>query len=205
MLLGSSLPRRGVSGRSEVRYKRAIPKDFGVDGEQYFIIMVQKRSDDSILEELSKIPIPATTCKVSKEHLAPEIPLADDVADITQPETTVSTKAQDEQAAPDNNSRQRPSPVLKTPPTVVRRGSMIFENGQPMFKDMPQYEPGGGLLLTETVGAAVDRMDDDTVTAELIRSKGVAAQSKDLSRTREGDFKTRYVCLWEKCRCQLLT
>ena len=47
---------------------------------------------------------------------------------------------------------------------------MIFENGQPMFKDMPQYEPGGGLLLTETVGAAVDRMDDETVTAELIRS-----------------------------------
>ena len=160
-----------LSGRSEVRYKRAIPKDFGVDGEQYFIIMVQKRSDDSILEELSKIPIPAPTCEVSKKHLAPEIPTADDVADITQPvQTAVSTKAQDERAAPDNNSRQRPSPVLKTPPTVVRRGSMIFENGQPMFKDMPQYEPGGGLLLTETVGAAVDRMDDDTVTAELIRS-----------------------------------
>ena len=47
-----------LSGRAEVRYKRSIPKDFGVDGEQYYMFMIQKTPDASILKELELMKIP---------------------------------------------------------------------------------------------------------------------------------------------------
>jgi len=110
----------------------------------YFVIMVQKKPDNSIIDELNKIPIPTSEV----------------------PETIENNETQN------NEVEEKPatSPVFTTPPTVVRRGSMIFESGKPMFKDIPQYETDGGLLLSETVGAAVNRMDDAAITAELIRN-----------------------------------
>ena len=161
-----------MSGRSEVRYKRAIPKDFGEEGEQYFIIMVQKKPGDSILDELKKIPIPSGRAikSTSAQNSAPADKLTDTL-DQEEPKTTEITELQDKQVNESTSANNTAtSPVFTTPPTVVRRGSMIFESGKPMFKDMPQYESAGGLLLTETVGAAVDRMDDATVTTELMRS-----------------------------------
>ena len=151
-----------MSGRSEVRYKRAIPKDFGQEGLQFFITMVQKKPDESILNELRNISMSSADeskdpsklernlegsayCQETKELCKKELKI--DIADETGS-----------------------SPELHTPPTVIRRGSMILENGKPLFKDIHFLEPSGGLLLTETVGAAVDRMDDETVTAELRRS-----------------------------------
>ena len=155
-----------LSGRAEVRYKRSIPKDYGEEGEQYFITMVEKRPDDSILEVLKNIPIPTTGAP--KESPTPDSFPAVVIAETVNLETSASTEVNEDRLASNDNTDS--SPVLNTPPTVIRRGSMIFENGKPLFKDLPQYEPGGGLLLTETVGAAVDRMDDKAVTAELMRS-----------------------------------
>ena len=155
-----------LSGRSEVRYKRAIPKDYGEDGEHYFITMVQKKPEDSILEVLKTIPIPKG--ESTNQICVSQSTSAGESEDTVRFGVVTNDDFQEKETAPE--VKTRPSPVLNTPPTVIRRGSMIFENGKPLFKDLPQYEPDGGLLLTETVGAAVDRMDDNTVTVELMRS-----------------------------------
>ena len=140
------------SGRSEVRYKRSIPKDFGQDGEQYFIVMVQKRPEISILEELLKI----------KEEVDKDGNLS--------PTTTVTAKTIDDQVEPESEEERVTSPDLPSPPTVVRKGAIMTEDGKPLFKDGFDFEPEGGLLLSETVSAAVERMDEKDVITELRRS-----------------------------------
>ena len=144
------------SGRTEVRYKKSIPKDFGQDGEQYFIVMVQKRPEISMLKELLKIN---------------EEVIKDDHSTLNSTLNPSFTEEADvDQAEPSGVEEQVTSPDLPSPPTVVRRGSILPENGGPPFKDGFDFEPEGGLLLSETVSAAVDRMDEKDVITELRRS-----------------------------------
>ena len=53
---------------------------------------------------------------------------------------------------------------------MKRIGALVFENEKPLFKDGPDMEASESLLLSETICAAVKRMDDSAVTTELIRS-----------------------------------
>ena len=148
------------SGRTEVRYKKSIPKDFGHDGEQYFIVMVQKRPEISMLKELLKIN--EEVVKDDNSTLNSTLnPNFMEEADVDQAEPS----GVEQVTSPD-----LPSPDLPSPPTVVRRGSILPENGGPPFKDGFDFEPEGGLLLSETVSAAVNRMDENDVITELRRS-----------------------------------
>ena len=161
-----------LSGRAEVRYKRSVPKDFGVEGEQYYMVMTQKTPDASILTELMQIPFPVaggiTYMKVpAVEHVASPEP--NHMLEETG-ESSVKNSEDRSQSEKDLPKESNKLSELKTPPTVKRKGALIYENGQPLFKDSLDFEATESLLLSETICAAVKRMDDASVTTELIRN-----------------------------------
>ena len=82
-----------LSGRTECRYRRSIPKDYGAKGDHFFLFFVQRTPDSSILNELMKIQL--------QPKVIPEIivPTTDQLQDVTDQATTDG---------------------LKTPPTVKR-------------------------------------------------------------------------------------
>ena len=154
-----------LSGRTEVRYKRAIPKDYGNDSEQYYLVLEQKTPEASILKELQKISIPPKTNKQDSSN------------GVTMKPTPVMI--------PSNNnleeSKTEQNLYLKTPPTVVR----VTSAGDSLpFHDNLDYETSGELLLAETISAVVEKMDEKTVDTELLRSQTSTVGSLDVKRKR---------------------
>ena len=159
-----------LSGRAEVRYKRSIPKDFGVDGEQYFMIMTQKSPDASILKELMEITTPtdkSVSGTYATEHVDSSQQHQQSVESCSSLDTSKEHGSKSEHGDPKGSPQLS---GLKTPPTVKRIGALVFDNEKPLFKDGPDMEASESLLLSETIFAAVKRMDDSAVTTELIRS-----------------------------------
>ena len=166
-----------LSGRTECRYRRSVPKDYGVKGDQFFIFFIQRTPDSSILSELMKIPIQhngspkSSICKNSSIYEIQEItkPLS-----VSDPESQRITD--DQHVVSDNSATQN---ILKTPPTVKRTVPEPLQ-----FVDAMDFEVDGGLLLAESLGTAVDNMDSETLTRELIRNHTSIAGNEDQKKAR---------------------
>ena len=166
-----------LSGRTECRYRRSVPKDYGVKGDQFFIFFIQRTPDSSILSELMKIPIQhngspkSSICKNSSIYKIQEntkpLPVSD-------PESQRITD--DQHVVSDNSATQN---ILKTPPTVKRTVPEPLQ-----FVDAMDFEVDGGLLLAESLGTAVDNMDSETLTRELIRNHTSIAGNEDQKKAR---------------------
>ena len=181
-----------LSGRTECRYRRSIPKDYGTKGDQFFIFFVQRTPDSSILQELLKISLPSEpkvetaqknidqnfqdcenlTTKIVPHHHAIEQVTSEEISLPSIPcvsEDSTKTSTLD-------NAKEH---VLITPPTVKR----VLPD--PItFLDAMDYEVSGGLLLAESLGNVINIMDDNTLTTELIRNHTSIAGSEEQKKRR---------------------
>ena len=82
----------------------------------------------------------------------------------------------DQHVVSDNSATQN---ILKTPPTVKRTVPEPLQ-----FVDAMEFEVDGGLLLAESLGTAVDNMDSETLTRELIRNHTSIAGNEDQKKAR---------------------
>ena len=182
------------SGRTEVRYRHSLPKDFGQDEEQYFIFFVQRTPDSSILSELLKIEIPPKS-EFEKSATSP-------------PETkhrSLNSSAKGEEVDNDNDSTKMSQvPIvpdfkshytfttdnnvtsvhLTTPPTVKRVVDMKHGPDDINFKDAMDFELSGGLILAESLASAIDHMDVKTLDKELVRNQTSIAGSTQQKQKR---------------------
>ena len=165
-----------LSGSSETRYKRSIPREYGTDGDQYYLIFRQKTPATCMLEELKIIE---TSQSKSSEDRSEQKVVHKDV----KTNLLVSDGVKDSVKA---DAGTAPSPSeglnLKTPPTVRRVTSAAGDEMQ--FHDQIDYETSENLLLTATISAAVEKMDEETVTTELLRNQMPVAGSLDQKRKR---------------------
>ena len=169
-----------LSGRTECRYRRSIPKDYGVKGDQFFLFFIQRTPDSSILCELMKIPIQSDSCPKqsnpkTKDSLLSDIPAKTELSpdSLLEPQKTTE----------DHSCNTVMEQILKTPPTVKR----VVPEGiaEPFtFLDAMDFEVNGGLLLAESLGTAVNNMDGETLTRELIRNHTSIAGTEEQKKTR---------------------
>ena len=167
-----------LSGRTETGYKRSIPKGFGTEEEQYFLVFTQKTPQPNISKELSSIEMPSPSQSLGNEELSPNLACGhNDQSPDKLDRSTASTAHTDRESnvvpieLPASDCKAT-NQVMKTPPTVIR-----FPGSKPedddirfQFQDAPDSEPCSGLILAENLGPAIELMDPETVKAELMRN-----------------------------------
>ena len=166
-----------LHGRTELRYQRSLPKGFGTDEEQFFLFFIQRAPPKtSASNNQQKIPLEPTidsktslhspATQINAENCLETAPKARNPS--SSPKESVRSSllgGLEDEEAPQNQSTE--SVVLKTPPSpplIKRRLSNIPHTTGIQFQDDMEYEVGDGLLLTETISAAVENMSDEVVT-----------------------------------------
>ena len=127
-----------------------------------------------------KIPIQSDSCPKqsnpkTKDSLLSDIPAKTELSpdSLLEPQKTTE----------DHSCNTVMEQILKTPPTVKR----VVPEGiaEPFtFLDAMDFEVNGGLLLAESLGTAVNNMDGETLTRELIRNHTSIAGTEEQKKTR---------------------
>jgi gas vesicle protein len=192
-----------LSGRSELRYKRSIPKEYGPEQEQFYLISLSEQNVPSgnIISGLKRIPISPTACtnaetdskpsepatyEPNSSLITPAVPKSEGAASPSadlELENTVSSPVSSPVPGSEKHvphTSDQGSHGLVTPPTIKRVASATA----PQFQDEIDYNTSDSLLLTATISAVVERMDEDTVTKELIRHQTSITGSLEEKRKR---------------------
>ena len=144
-----------LSGKTETRYKRSIPKDYGTEEEQYYLVFSQRPPETDVLNNLKRSPE-----NLGKKEVAMTSPTGkeetEEISSLSPPQATTGC-----------NTEETTTPVMKSPPTVVRVQPAL-DNFQ--FQDSNDYETNGSLQLAATISAVCEKMDEETVTRELRKS-----------------------------------
>jgi hypothetical protein len=180
-------------GKTELRYQRSIPRGFGTEEDQFFLIFIQRTptreerltnlKTESPGKETATPPqsaTPTNTGTITETHLQAMTPRPD--KDLIN-----STLLDHPEAEDDPQDQSADSIRLKTPPSppkIKRRLSSIPHVDGVQFKDSLDYEVGDTLILAETISAVVENMSEDVVTAELVRSNTSTAGTVEERRKR---------------------
>ena len=188
-------------GNTELRYQRSIPKGFGTDEDQFFIFFIQRtptvtpaNPKINTLEMEADIPhqpaTPTNSGNITDTHSPAMTPRPDeDLINSTPQDQDLinSTRQEQPEVEEEPQDKSVDSIRLKTPPSppkIQRRLSSIPHLDGIQFRDSLDYEVGEGLILAETISAAVENMSEEVVTAELARTNTSTAGTAEDKRRR---------------------
>ena len=158
-----------LSGKTDMGYKRSLPKNYGTVEEHFYLVFSQKPPEESPLKNFRVTPERPPPHKEGSKETS------------SQEEKNGETTHSPVQDTTNNHTEDKTTPVLKSPPTVVRVQPPM-DNFQ--FHDSNDFETSGSLQLAATISAVCEKMDDETVTKELRRSQTSTSGTLDDKRKR---------------------